>query len=88
MTNRIEIADERGTTLVELLVALMTGMVIIFALTMVIITTMHGTSRVNARVDATQRARIVMTRLIEQLHSACVAPQIAPVREDSTGTMP
>jgi hypothetical protein len=28
-----------------------------------------------------------MTKIINQLHSACVAPQIAPVREDSTGTM-
>ncbi len=86
MTNRVEIADQRGTTLVELLVALMTGLVIISALMMVIITTLHGTSRVTARVEATQRARIVLVRLMEQLHSACVAPEVAPIQKTSTGT--
>jgi hypothetical protein len=80
------IGDERGTTLVELLVALMTGLVIISALMMVITSTLHGTSRVAARVDATQRARIVLVRLMEQLHSACVAPEVAPIEEASTGT--
>jgi hypothetical protein len=78
--------DERGTTLVELLVALMTGLVIIAALMMVITSTLHGTSRVTARVDATQRARIALVRLMEQLHSACVAPEVAPIQKASTGT--
>jgi len=78
--------DQRGTTLVELMVALMAGIVIISALSMVILTTLHSTSRVTARVHATQRARIVMVRLMEQLHSACVTPEIAPIQEGSTGT--
>ncbi len=80
------VADERGTTLVELMVALMTGLVIISALTMVIITTMHGSARVTSRVEATQRARLALVRLMQELHSACVTPEIAPVREGSTGT--
>lgn len=77
--------DETGTTLVELMVALMVGMVIFTALTTMVITTMHGSARVAARVEATQRARIAMTRVMEQLHSSCVAPEIAPVRVGSTG---
>ena len=79
------ILDERGTTLVELMVALMAGMVIISALTMVIITTMHGTARVTARVEATQRARLALVKLMQELHSACVSPEIAPVKEKSEG---
>lgn len=78
-------ADERGTTLVELMVALMTGLIIISALTTVVMTTMHGSARVTSRVEATQRARIALTRLMQDLHSACVSPEIAPVREDSDG---
>jgi type II secretory pathway component PulJ len=77
--------DERGTTLVELMVALMAGLVIISALTMVIMTTMHGTARVTARVEATQRARIALVRLMQELHSACISPEIAPVKEKSEG---
>lgn len=81
------IADERGTTLVELMVALMAGLVIISALTMAIMTTMHGSARVISRVEATQRARIALTHVMQDLHSACISPEIAPVKAASTGTM-
>ncbi len=78
--------DERGTTMVELLVSTMTGLIVLSALTMVIVVSMHGTARVSARVDATQRARLVVTKIMQQLHSACVAPKIAPIQSGSTGT--
>jgi hypothetical protein len=80
----VSLRDETGTTLVELMVALISGIVIFAALAMMVVTTMHGASRVTARVEATQRARIAMTRLMEQLHSSCVAPEIAPVYPGST----
>lgn len=78
--------DERGTTLVELMVATASGMVIMFAITTVIVVALHSSARVSARVDATQRGRIVIARIMEQLHSACVLPEIAPIQEKSTGT--
>lgn len=81
------IRDERGTTLTELMVGVAAGMTVIMALSMVIISTMHGTSRVSARVEATQQGRIVITRVMEQLHSACVAPEVTPVKESSSGTL-
>jgi len=81
------IRDESGTTLIELMVALLTGLIIISALTMAILTTIHGTARVEARVEATQRARLTLGKLMEELHSACVTPEIAPVKEQSTGTL-
>jgi hypothetical protein len=80
------LSNESGTTLVELMVALMAGLVIISALTMVILTTMHGSARVIARVEATQRARLALTRLVQELHSSCVTPEIAPIKTGSTGT--
>lgn len=82
-----QLRNENGTTLVELMVALMTGLVILSALTMVIITTVHGTARVEARVEATQRARLALGKLMEELHSACVTPEIAPVRKASEGNV-
>lgn len=87
MKRRLDIArDERGTTLVEVLVSTTTGLVVMAALTMVIIVSMHANARVSARVDATQRARLVLTKITQQLHSACVAPKIAPIQTGSTGT--
>jgi type II secretory pathway component PulJ len=87
MSSLGQIGDERGTTLVELMVALMAGLVILSALTMVMLTTMHGTARVAARVEATQRARLALVKLMQELHSSCVSPEIAPVKEKSEGNV-
>jgi Tfp pilus assembly protein PilW len=86
MTMPEKLSGERGTTLVELMVGLMAGMVILTALTTVLVVTLHGSARVGARVEATQRARVTLTRIMEDLHSACVAPQISPIQESSNGT--
>src|SRR5262249_20458335 len=80
-------SDERGTTLVELLVGTALGMVILSALTMLILTSMHASARVTARVHATQNARLSMVKLSEQLHSSCVIPKLAPIQKGSTGTL-
>ena len=80
------ISDQSGFTLVEQLVAAAAGMLVLFGLTSLIITSLHQSARVNGRVDATQRARIALYRVIDGLHSACVAPQIAPIQAGSTGT--
>lgn len=77
--------DERGTTMVELLVGMAMGMIVLVGLTMTIIVVLHGTDRVDARVEATDNARVAVARVMEELHSACVSPQIAPVQEKSTG---
>lgn len=85
MTFPLSLRDQRGTTLMEVVVALGAGTVVLFALSTIVITTLHGADRVSARVDANQRARLTMTKVVDQLHSACVAPQIAPIQEGSGG---
>lgn len=79
-------SDEGGYSLVELLVATAAGLVVFAAImSLVQITTQHN-QFVADRVAASQRARPVMTQLINTLHSACVAPAVAPVQTGSTGT--
>ena len=80
------VGDESGTTMVELIVGLAIGLVVLSTLTTVVIVTLHGSARVSARVEATQNGRIVLARVMEELHSACVAPKVAPVQVGSTGT--
>ena len=80
------IREEAGTTMVELVVGLAIGLVVLSTLTTVIIVTLHGSARVSARVEATQNGRVVLANLMEELHSACVAPKVAPVQVGSTGT--
>jgi prepilin-type N-terminal cleavage/methylation domain-containing protein len=81
-----EIGDESGMTLVELLVAMTAGAVVMGGVIAAMLVTMRETNRVASHVDANQRARLTMTKIVNQLHSACVAPQIAPLQEDSSAT--
>lgn len=78
--------DERGTTLAELLVGLSMGMVVMLGLTTMVVLSMQSTTRVTTRVDSTQRGRLVLTRVIDQLHSACISPKLAPVQKESSTT--
>ncbi len=86
LRERIEIADERGTTLAELVISMALGLIVLSALAMVMIVSMHASARVTERVHATQNARVTLTRVIEELHSACVVPKVAPIQPESTGT--
>jgi Tfp pilus assembly protein PilW len=81
------IRDETGMTLVELLVAMTAGVVVMTGIVLTMIVTMRETNRVTSHIEANQNARIAMTKIINQLHSACVAPQIAPIQEESSGTL-
>jgi Prokaryotic N-terminal methylation motif len=87
MTRIGSLRDQRGTTLVELIVGLAVGLVVLTMLSTVIVITLHGSTRVSARVEATQNGRVVLARVMEELHSACVSPKIAPVQSGSSGTL-
>lgn len=86
MTRVPHIKSESGYTLVELMVAMSAGMIVIFAVTSFIMIALRHSSEVSARVDATQQARITLFQVMDELHSACIAPQIAPVKAESDGT--
>lgn len=79
--NRVDFRDESGMTLVELLVATSAGIVVMFGIVAALVVTLHATGRVTSRVEANQRARIAMTKVVNQLHSACVTPRLAPILE-------
>jgi Prokaryotic N-terminal methylation motif len=80
-----DLGDESGITLIELMIALTAGLVVMAAVTLAMLMTIRETSRVTSHVEANQRARLTMTKIVNQLHSACVAPQLAPVQQESTG---
>jgi hypothetical protein len=80
------IGDQSGVTVIELVVATMAGMVVFLGLTMVVVGSMHQTNRVSKHVHATQEARTVLHRIVTELHSACVAAEVAPIQQNSSGT--
>jgi Tfp pilus assembly protein FimT len=86
VTRREYIRDERGTTLVEMLVGISMASILMFAMTMVIVVAMHASARSSAEVSSTQLARNGLSSIIQQLHSACLSPRVAPIWKESSGT--
>lgn len=78
--------DQRGTTIMELLIGMSMGTLVMLGLTGMVLLSMQSTAQVSKRVDSTQRARLTLTRLVDQLHSACIAPKISPIQKESTAT--
>ncbi len=79
----IDPGDEDGSSMVEVMVGMAMGMVVLAGLSMLLIVTLRGNARISARAEASDNARVTMTRVIEELHSACVEPTVAPVKAKS-----
>ena len=80
------LAAEEGVSLIELLVAILAGMIVIIALFNLQIVTLHQTSRVFTKVDATQHARVAIEDLENELHSACIVDNVTPIQSGSSAT--
>lgn len=78
--------SEKGFTLVELMVGMVATMTILLGITSLVRMSTTSQDRVAERVAANQKIRPVMTKLIDTLHSACIAPGISPVQAGSSGT--
>jgi hypothetical protein len=79
--------DERGMTLVELLVATAAGIVVFGVITTALLVTMRDVHRVSSHVEANQRARLTLSKIVNELHSGCITYLYTPVQKESTGTM-
>lgn len=78
--------DDRGFTLVELMVSIAAFMVVLSTIFAMVQVSTHNQARVASRVATNQRARPVMTHVLNMLHSACVSPGVAPVLAGSSST--
>jgi hypothetical protein len=83
---RRAIADEGGFSLPELLVTMLAATVIFSAITMMTTTALRNQDRISRRIDAGSRVRPVMTHMVQELHSACVAQHVVPIIGDGTAT--
>jgi type II secretory pathway component PulJ len=86
-TTTIESLDaEHGFTLVEMLVTLVTGIIVILATMAVLDISINQSSRLSERVDADQRGRLAMEKILQELHSSCIVAGVTPIEENSSGT--
>jgi Tfp pilus assembly protein PilV len=79
----VRLSDASGFTLIETLVAMISSTVIIGALFAIFIVALHQTARTSGRVEATELGNTTMTRLVDELHSSCIAREFTPIREKS-----
>lgn len=82
---RRRLAGQAGFTLVELLVAMSTGLVIVFGAFSLIDLATRTTTQVRDRVDATTQGRSAIENLVQELNSGCVTSQISPVQSATSG---
>ena len=82
----MNLRDESGFTLIELLVSCMIGVIVMFGTVVVMSAAKKDEDLVNRRIVASQTARPLLTRMVQELHSACVAPRITPILTGSTDT--
>jgi prepilin-type N-terminal cleavage/methylation domain-containing protein len=71
--------SERGFTLVELMIAMVLGLIVSTATLAIVISSVHLSSNYSDRVDATQEGREALARITQALNSSCVASDIAPI---------
>lgn len=75
---------EHGFTIIEVLVAMASGIVVIAALFAILEVSLHQTSRITDRIEATQLGRGAMADVTGEMGSACLAREFAPVLKESS----
>jgi Tfp pilus assembly protein PilW len=75
--------DERGFTLIETLVAMLSAVVVVGALYAILDISLDQAARVTDVVQATQVGNVTMTKIVSELRSACIAPEFTPIQAES-----
>lgn len=77
---------EEGYSLPELAVAMIVGLLVLSGLFTMLNFTMKSNAQTTGRVAVDQVARPAMQRIVDELHSTCVYPGLAPIQAGSTSS--
>lgn len=74
---------EDGITLIELLVSMLLSVVIIAGLVAILVVSLRQSSRITNQVQANRTGRVTLTKMLEELHSACTGLNTPPIQAPS-----
>src|SRR5271154_6100716 len=80
------LSSSAGFSLLEVLIGMLSAIVVTGALFAILIVSLHETTRISGKVQATQLGRTTMTRVVDELRSACIAREFTPIQEKSSET--
>lgn len=83
---RRALAQADGFTLIEMVLALSLASIVMVALVMMVNLVLDQSSNAFTNIDATENARVKLEQIENELHSACIGNEVAPVQADSTAT--
>ncbi len=82
----MSLRSEDGFGITELLVSMLSALTLMAAIATIMTAALHNQDRIANRVDANQRARPVITGIVQDLHAACVAQRVTPVIGNGSAT--
>src|SRR5271154_967850 len=85
LPSRRALGAESAFTLIEVLVAAAASVIVVGAASTILVVALHQSSQINDRVQATELGGITMTKIVDELRTACLKEKFAPVQEESTG---
>jgi hypothetical protein len=83
--HHVRARSDSGFTLVEQVVGMAIGLIVTFASFAIIDVSMHSQRRISDRADVTQKGRIAMEELIQEIHSGCLITGRSPVQASASG---
>ena len=76
--------EERGLTLIELLVSMTAGVVVIAAVTLILVVALRQNARITDAVQADRTGRTALNQVIDELHSSCTGFGSSSIQAPST----
>jgi prepilin-type N-terminal cleavage/methylation domain-containing protein len=75
-------SSETGFTLIELLVAMVAGLVVMGALYTILEVSLAQSTKIANETYADQLGRTAMTKIVDELHNACMSSEVTPIQSD------